>query len=372
MDPFDPMLSSESCEPIDHREPWLFLMPGILAPGEVPGNAATHPGDEGAGWAPAVTGSGRGGWRPVSSYTRPYPLPQGGQVRRVAALVAIATAAVAAVTSGCAASAPARHASPRASYYLSLGDSLSQGVQPDPAGASVPTRQGYADQLYGALRRDHPGLRLVKLGCTGETTATMIHGRFCSYPGGSQLAAAASFLRAHRGRVTLITIDIGANDPDSCVTRSGLGAVMSCLAKSFPATLANLRTIMAGIRAAAGGTVRIIGMNYYVPTLAEWRNGLLGQTLARVSEGLVVGYNRLLTGVYGEVGARVADVFGAFHSGDFSGQVTLRGIGAVPPNVAAICRWTWECVSAPRGPNIHADAAGYGVIAQAFRRADLG
>jgi len=55
-------------------------------------------------------------------------------------------------------------------------------------------------------------------------------------------------------------------------------------------------------------------------------------------------------------------VFGAFHSGDFSGQVTLRGIGTVPPNVAAICRWTWECVSAPRGPNIHADAAGYGVI----------
>ena len=30
------MLSSESCEPIDHREPWLSLMPGILAPGAVP------------------------------------------------------------------------------------------------------------------------------------------------------------------------------------------------------------------------------------------------------------------------------------------------------------------------------------------------
>src|SRR5260370_15355758 len=200
----------------------------------------------------------------------------------------------------------------------------------------------------------------------------MIHGRFCSYPGGSQLAAAARFLRAHRGRVTLSTIDIGANDADSCVRRSGLGAVISCVARSFPATLVNLRMIMAGIRAAGGGSVRIIGMNYYVPTLAEWRNGLLGQTLARVSEGLVVGYNRLLTGVYGEVGARVADVFGAFHSGDFSGQVTLRGIGTVPPNVAAICRWTWECVSAPPGPNIHADAAGYRVIAQAFRRADLG
>ena len=47
IDPLDPMLSSESCEPIDHREPWLSLMPGILAPGAVPGNAATRPGDEG-------------------------------------------------------------------------------------------------------------------------------------------------------------------------------------------------------------------------------------------------------------------------------------------------------------------------------------
>src|SRR5260370_11921934 len=82
----------------------------------------------------------------------------------------------------------------------------------------------------------------------------MIHGRFCSYPGGSQLAAAARFLRAHRGRVTLITIDIGANDADSCVRRSGLGAVISCVARSFPATLVNLRMIMAGIRAAGGGS----------------------------------------------------------------------------------------------------------------------
>src|SRR5262249_49833626 len=31
IDAFDPMLRNESCEPIDHREPWLSLMPGILA-----------------------------------------------------------------------------------------------------------------------------------------------------------------------------------------------------------------------------------------------------------------------------------------------------------------------------------------------------
>ena len=29
---------------------------------------------------------------------------------------------------------------------------------------------GYADQVYAALRRQAPGLRLVKLGCSGETS----------------------------------------------------------------------------------------------------------------------------------------------------------------------------------------------------------
>jgi lysophospholipase L1-like esterase len=291
-------------------------------------------------------------------------------VGRAVSLAAVAVAV--ALASGCAPGPAARQERPAISYYLSLGDSLSQGVQPDSAGSSVETRQGYADLLHAQLRRGNPGLRLVKLGCPGETTHTMINGGICSYRGGSQLAAAAGFLRAHRGRVSLVTIDIGANDPGSCVTRSSIGGAASCMVTSFPDTLGNLRKIMTTLRAAGGARVRIIGMSYYVPTLAQWRNGLLGKTLARVSEAVVVGYNRLLTGVYQAFGARVADVFGAFHSGDFSGHVTVRGIGPLPPNVAAICQWTWECASAPRGPNLHADAAGYSVIAQTFRRADLG
>jgi hypothetical protein len=127
---------------------------------------------------------------------------------------------------------------------------------------------------------------------------------------------------------------------------------------------------MTTLRAAAGRPVRIIGMSYYVPTLARWRDGLPGQALARLSEEAVVGYNPLLADVYQKYGARVANVFGAFRSGDFTGSLTLPGVGAVPPNVAAICSWTWECAPAPRGPNIHADAAGYRVIAEAFLAAD--
>jgi len=280
---------------------------------------------------------------------------------------------VAALTSAGAAGSPAGRVSPKTSYYLALGDSLSQGVQPDPAGASVPTGQGYADRLYAALRRGDPGLRLVKLGCNGETTGTMIGGGgSCRYPAGSQLAAAVGFLRAHRGQVSLITMDIGANDPDSCITRPDIVRMATCVTRSFPETTANLTKIMYRLRAAAGDQVRIIGMNYYVPALAEWRDGPLGQAVARMSERVVAGYNQMLTAVYEAFGARVADVFGAFHSADFTGRVTVPGVGTVPRNVAAICQWTWECALPPRGPNVHARPAGYGVIARAFLLADRG
>src|SRR6185312_6929978 len=166
---------------------------------------------------------------------------------RVLAALALA-GALAVVAVGCSA-APARH-KPPVSYYLALGDSLAVGVQPDAAGTSVETRSGYADQLYAALRRSHPGLRLVKLGCPGETTVTMMKGGICTYPAGSQLAAAVRFLHAHRAHVSLITIDIGANDADGCVTRLSFGYFASCLTKSVPQVTTNLTKILTRLRQA--------------------------------------------------------------------------------------------------------------------------
>jgi lysophospholipase L1-like esterase len=291
------------------------------------------------------------------------------RLTRLAAL-AISAALVAACGAPAGSSnSPARD-KPRASYYLALGDSLSRGVQPDAAGASLPTGQGYADQLYATLHGRDRGLRLVKLGCSGETTSTMIKGGICRYPARSQLAQAAAFLRGHRGQVSLITIDIGANDPDSCIQRPTIMKIAACVTSSFPQTTENLTKIMSRLRTAAGPAVRVIGMNYYVPALAEWRDGVLGQQVARLAERLVVGYNQLLTAIYRSYDARVANVFGAFHSGDFTDQVTLPGLGRLPRNVAAICTYTWECATAPRGPNEHARAVGYGVIALAFLLAD--
>jgi lysophospholipase L1-like esterase len=264
-----------------------------------------------------------------------------------------------------------RRTRPVTSYYLALGDSLSRGFQPNPAGHSVPTDQGYPDQLYAMLHPGRPGLRLVKLGCGGETTVTMIHGGICSYPGGSQLAAAVAFLRAHPGRVSLVTIDIGANDANGCFFRLSLGRVADCIGSAVPHIGGNLMTIMRALRAAGGRQLRIIGMSYYVPELAVWRDGVAGQLIARLSVRLAAVLNDVLTSNYAAFGARVADVSGAFSSADFTSQATGTALGPLPRNVAEICSWTWACTPPPRGPNEHANAAGYRVIARAFLRADL-
>jgi len=263
----------------------------------------------------------------------------------------------------CSAATPAKPAA--ASYYLALGDSLSRGVQPDAAGASVETSQGYPNLVYDQLRPGHPGLRLVQLGCPGETTETMMHGGICRYPGGSQLAAAVAFLRAHPGHVLLITIDIGANDPEDCGSVPDLAKLASCVGQ-VPATATRLTAILGSLRAAAGPRVRIVGMNYYLPALAQWRDGTLGHAVASVSERLAVVFNSLLDNAYAQAGAGVADVFGAFDSTDFGDPVSVPGIGSLPRNVARICEWTWECAPPPRGPNQHANPAGYRVIANAF------
>ncbi|HSZ45720.1 MAG TPA: SGNH/GDSL hydrolase family protein [Streptosporangiaceae bacterium] len=280
---------------------------------------------------------------------------------RGAAAAALAMVALAA----CSTAHPAKPVP--ATYYLALGDSLSQGVQPNPAGSSVETGYGYPDLVYARLARDHPGLKLVRLGCPGETTATMIRGGICRYRGGSQLTAATAFLRAHRRHVLLVTIDIGANDPETCGSQASLVSLASCVAR-VPAAAGRLATILASLRAAGPG-VRIVGMSYYLPELAEWRDGVVGHAIAWASERLAVAYNDLLGRAYEQAHVKVADIFSAFDTSDFGNPVTLPGVGSVPRNVARICEWTWECAPRPRGPNQHANPAGYRVIASAILRA---
>jgi lysophospholipase L1-like esterase len=251
-------------------------------------------------------------------------------------------------------------------YYLSLGDSLAQGVQADRFGHVGDTDRGYVDQFYDMIAGRYRDLGLLKLGCPGETTRTMIRGRHCPYPAGSQLDQAVAFLHDHRGHVALITLDIGANDRPSCFTDPVRQLVLPCATAPAAPTLRNLALILRRLRAAAGPRTLIIGMTYYAPELPEWRYGPGGRVRARVSARLSLAFDAELVQVYRSAGDRVADVAGAFATADFAGQEPVRGLGAVPPNVAAICRWTWVCALPPRGPNKHPDEAGYTVIARAF------
>lgn len=263
-------------------------------------------------------------------------------------------------------------------YYLSLGDSLSVGDQPNAEGVTLPTDQGYANQLAALLQSHGIGLRLVKLGCPGETTATMINGGICGYAGdhrysltadrGSQLAAALAFLRAHRGHVPLITIDIGANDLNPCVTLGSISAVAACARPVIETIGKNTADVLARLRA-ADPHAAIAGMTYYVPELAAWLTGPSGQAFARGSIPLAEALNGVLTADFEAEHVIVADVFTAFKSADITDMVDLPGFGEVPRDVAMICELTWECAAPPVGPNEHANDAGYKVIADTFASA---
>jgi lysophospholipase L1-like esterase len=252
----------------------------------------------------------------------------------------------------------AAHATAQPTYYLALGDSLAIGIQPSGAGVGidVPTNQGYADDLYALLRKRIPGLLLAKLGCSGETTGSMLNGGMCPYPEGSQLATALSFLQTHQ--VGLITLDIGANDVDHCITPV---FSPSCIATGTGLVESNLKMILAELHNASPGTP-IVAMNYYDPFLAAWILGPAGQTLAEESELAATQFNTVLQNIYQTFSVPVADVASAFRISNFTPVPILN----VPLNVFLTLIWTWAGAPVPFGPDIHPNALGYAVIAGAF------
>jgi lysophospholipase L1-like esterase len=262
-------------------------------------------------------------------------------------------------------------------YYVALGDSLSQGVQPDVRGVSLETDQGYADQLLAIERRQIPNLRLVKLGCPGDTTTSMLTGRGndanaklfrCARTGGSQLKAVELFLRTHHrpGEVALVTVDIGANDVDGCAA-PGVD-VVRCVAAGEASIKRNLPLILRGVEHAASGRTVLAGMTLYDPILSGYFNASASvRALAAASVAFLKMINGEITAANRAAGFKTADVAGEFKSYDGSVGVSYNG-QLVPVNVATVCSWTWACAPPPSGPNIHANKNGYAVIAGAFAR----
>lgn len=257
-------------------------------------------------------------------------------------------------------------------YHVSLGTSLAVGVQPNSIGLLVVSDDGYADQLFDLIRPDFEAgganreLRLVKLGCPGETLDDFVNGGVCPYLAGSQLDAAVDFLGDNGDKVVLLTIDMGANDflSADCV----MDAVdVDCVNAVSQQIATDLAAALATLTDAADPATGIVGMNYYNPYLAPWLQGPDGQLLAANSAQASVIFNDSLSMTYATAGIPMADIYTAFESDDFS---TIVPSSLPPPNdrlpinVANICEFTYMCDEPPVGPDIHAKVAGYGLIAQ--------
>jgi lysophospholipase L1-like esterase len=203
-------------------------------------------------------------------------------VSELALVIALAAAFLFALAPPALADSPASSDSSAIHYYVSLGDSLAASFQPN-----GDFGHGYAEQLYADLKARDPKLELVKLGCFGESTSSMRFGSqpqevvvSCGgprlykslYPKGAQLAEAISFLRAHKSKVALVTIDIGANDLSRV---NAQGNSVSCLfefqgcAAQKDRIVENLSAILGELQAADPG-VPIVGMTYDNVFAALW------------------------------------------------------------------------------------------------------
>jgi lysophospholipase L1-like esterase len=269
--------------------------------------------------------------RPVRT-APPGPPTWPSHPRRSALLEALA-ACVALCALSLALLAPAAGAVPRhlkpglgpaPTSYLALGDSLAFGYSQARFNEHFPEENptdfetGYVDDFGNVLKAFDPRLQIVNDGCPGETTESFIKGP-CAYvdpdgfrlhhpysggPASAQLSDALAYLEAHHGKVSPITIDIGANDALGLI--AACKQEPACIAAGAPATFAkiggNLGQILGDLRAAAP-RAQIIVLGLYNP---------FGETIPG-GDALTAKLNEVEVGVAASVGARFADPLPVFN-----------------------------------------------------------
>jgi lysophospholipase L1-like esterase len=270
-------------------------------------------------------------------------------------------------------------------YLLAVGDSLAAGYQPTDHTTLPPidAASGFRDQgypgSYAAGLATSRGLSLVDLACPGETTTSMLAtpAQACGkvyeaeFGVASQISAAESFLSRHRGRVGLVTLDIGANDLDHCYSTSNVN--MGCLESSDVAAVRNLAQILTSLTASVHrydpGT-RVAGMDYYDPFLGlEFSpGGIKGDELALGSIAATNAFNTEINATFHKYDVVAVDVASAFRVNAVTPLVRFDG-KTVPEDVASTCELTWMCSTvAGRAADIHPNAAGYRLIAATFEK----
>ncbi|HYH71655.1 MAG TPA: SGNH/GDSL hydrolase family protein [Nocardioides sp.] len=244
-----------------------------------------------------------------------------------------------------------------AGLYVALGDSLAAGYQP--GGAEL------RDTAYPALtatRLQAAGgeLTLENLGCSGETTTSLVEGGRCDFAAGSQLEQAEKLLRGSED-VSLVTIDIGGNDLLRCV-RGGAQIDTACVTAGVRTVRKNLPTILERLRSAAGDDVPVLVLGYYNPWLAA---KALNQPVKGV-DAAAKAYTALSAAIESAADASGTTFVGldtAFSTNDTT-PTTING-RSVPKNAAQICTLTNICTAR----DIHLTDEGAATVARVLAKA---
>ena len=260
--------------------------------------------------------------------------------------------------------------SAREKLYVSVGDSYAAGYQPTSSGRGRTTRNGFAYQVLPLARAKGYDLRLANFGCAGATTTSVLRTAGCDpralgpgappYDGKTQAAAAEDFLRAHRGQVELVTVSIGGNDVTACGTAAN---PVACLTPAIDRLRTNLARLLTGLRAAAGPSVRIVGLTYPDVLLGnELSTDPAVRNLANLS---VIAFQSLinpaLKTAYEAVHGAFVDVTAATGAyGPPSATTVVPHYGRIPVPVAEICTLTYYC----QYRDIHPRTAGYALISK--------
>jgi len=235
-------------------------------------------------------------------------------------------------------------------YYLALGDSMAYGFQPTkakPGARPSDFDTGYVDLFAARLRKLSPKIQVVNYGCPGESAVTFTRGGCPALADGvklhdafrgSQLNAAQSFLRAHPGKVSPITVTLWGADlfPLSARGKRAPSAIAS-FATRFNSILKQLR--------AAAPNAEIIVTGAWNPE---------ADRLAQM-EPLYRSVDAAIRHAAAASRVRVANMFAA-----------LNGSGNVKAQKARLCSITFFC-SAKGDP--HPTDAGYRAMADAFMAA---
>lgn len=244
-------------------------------------------------------------------------------------------------------------------YYMALGNSLSFGYQPN-----LDFSSGFADDIINDLRQANVtsksqqiSTQIVNFACAGETTATMINGgcvgQFAHHGSytGAQLQAALAFLKdaRHQGRVSPITLEVGANDvdgdfnPTTCTPNSSAEADLAQMDANLTDII--LPDLTKALTTSTGAQVGDLHMlNYYNP-------------YAKICSDSAVFTHELNDHLQADAAKfriPIVDIYTAF-GGDMG-------------MASHICDYTWVC-DPHFQENIHPTTEGYRVIANAVEAA---